>query len=38
MVPTPGSDKAIAFGKLSRTGKVVNLYQAVKMAEEKAKK
>jgi subtilisin family serine protease len=38
VVPMPGSEKAVAFGKLSRTGKVVNLYQAVKMAEEKAKK
>jgi len=32
-VTLPGTTKQVAFGKLSSTGKVVNLYQAVKLAE-----
>ncbi len=32
-VPLPESTKTIKFGKLSRTGGVVNLYEAVKLAE-----
>jgi subtilisin family serine protease len=38
MVQMPGSEKTIAFGKLSRTGAVVNLYQAIQYAEKKAGK
>lgn len=33
--PLPGSSKKVAFGTLSNTGGIVNVYNAVKLAEEK---
>lgn len=37
-VTLPGSTEEVTFGTLSRTGRVINLYEAVKLAQEKAGK
>lgn len=37
MVELPGKEEQIKFGKLSKTGKVVNVYEAIKLAEKTSK-